>query len=102
MGNKTMIKGMSNMDRKREFKFQGKEVSFTDTLIMGKLEEKIQKGIDEIKEMKCKETTVTMTLDDLYYMRRLLITQAFSTRLARENLVDVMEYRASLKETTIE
>ncbi|HFJ9376696.1 TPA: hypothetical protein ACGW65_000948 [Bacillus paranthracis] len=85
------------MDKKREFKFEGNEVSFTDTLIMGSLEEKLQKGIDEIKEAKGKETNVTMTLDDLYYMRRLLITQAFSTRLARENLVDAMEYTNSLK-----
>lgn len=90
------------MDRKREFKFQGKEVFFTDTLIMGKLEEKIQKGIDEIKEVKGKEITITMTLDDLYYMRRLLITQVFSTRLARENLVDAMEYTKSLKEKPVE
>lgn len=97
MANKTMVKGTNNMDRKREFKFKGNEVSFTDTLIMGNLEEKLQKGIDEIKEVKRKETTITMTLDDLYYMRRLLITQAFSTRLARENLVDAMEYTKSLK-----
>ncbi|WP_242249155.1 hypothetical protein [Bacillus cereus group sp. BfR-BA-01328] len=68
---------------------------------MGRLEEQIQKGIDEIKEVKGKEITITMTLDDLYYMRRLLITQAFSIRLARENLVDAMEYTKSLKENPV-
>jgi hypothetical protein len=60
---------------------------------------KIETAILTIQHDRLKEINVPLSLDDLYWIRRMLVTDLACTEIARENVVEDINYRKSLRES---
>lgn len=60
---------------------------------------RIESAIQDLKDDSLKEVGLSFTLADLYRIRRALTMDLVGTELARDNILDGITYRKSLKES---
>lgn len=83
----------------RRIEFNGNKVSFLKESYHVWLLDKVQKGIEEIKD-GAKNATLELELNELTTIRRLLVLDDISTELCRENLLEGLALSLSRRKDT--
>lgn len=88
---------MDTSKHERKVKFDGGHVQFLKKSYHIWLLDKVQKGIDDIKN-GADTATLTLEANELMAIRRMLVLDDISTELSRENMLEGIEISQSKRD----